>query len=580
MRSTGAIADELATTSSSARRRLLRDELLHRAARMSTDERSVAAQALASAGIASPLPAPALGVGEAWLLTHRQGRGGAVHRVRAGWRRTPPGAPLDRLEIERAYRGLLAAAGRAMRRLPHAAQPAIGVDLAASDLGVEGSSLGLSAAIAALSAIVGRPPTPATAGSAQVLEDGSLRPVAYLTAKAAALRDLVPAVSTLVVAEGQRVEEVVAASFRVVRAGRLDEAFAHFGVDLGALDAFGFDAHRQRIAAAELVGEAALGADDWLRRAEELWESAAAVEADAPALATEARIRAAHFALHAGRPDLGDAWIQAHAGQIADDSPEVRVFADGVLASGAIDRDAFDEAHARARSAVAGCDALPAPTRRQLRGIALGTHGRVHMHAGDLDAAEPLLREALAHHEAHLPLQAPRSACYLATCLRLQGRFREALAVIDGALDRIVSRADRPRLLDTTELFARLERGRVLALVGRLEEARRDLEVVLDAQDFDGAYPRLGALRDLADVYRALGEAERAEDALRRCVQVVESAAAPMVRRVAAIAVGRAIEEGWATSLGREALEAAWARAFEGGERGEARGRRLRGFVY
>ncbi len=573
MTSTEALAAELEATRSSARRRLLRDTLLDRAPRLTAAERATVARALEAAGLATVLPAPALAPGETWLLTHRAGRGGSVHRVRVARGGVATGVALDRVEIERAYRGLLAATGRAMRRVPHAVAPTLRADLGPDEVGVEGSSLGLSAAVAALSALIGRPPAPTCSGSAQVLEDGRLRPVAFLREKVAALRAELPNVTTLVVAEGQDVDADAIANLEVVRAARLDEALAAFGLDLARLDGFDHDAHARRIDDAKHVHQAA-SPDDWLLRADELLESASAVEGLDPGRAIRARVTAAHFALHGGRGDVASSRVRELRGRLDEAPPEVAAMAEIVHASALIDAEDFAEALAVSRRAVAACEALGAYDRRQLRGMALGTEGRALLHAGDRAGAEPLLRDALRHHQQHVPMEAPRSSCYLATCLRLLGRPDDALAVIDEALDRMDAHGARPRLFDTTEAYARLERARTLMALGRLDEARADLVRVMDAQESDLAYPRLGALRELACVDLMRGDTVRGDEELARCVRVVETASDPIDRQIAAVAAGRALVEGWTTSVPPSELEAAWGRAF--GEVGEVEAMRGR----
>jgi hypothetical protein len=184
------------------------------------------------------------------------------------------------------------------------------------------------------------------------------------------------------------------------------------------------------------------------------------------------------------------------------------------------------------------------------------------MRAGRLDAAESALRKALAHHEAVLPKEAPRSACYLATCLRLAGRARAAAAVTDDALAKAEKLTRRWNDAVTTQLYLHLERGRVRAALGMWAEAADDFARVCEGQPGDSRYPRLGAVRGLASALRALDRTDEADDALRACLSVARTASMPILRKVAAIAAGEALLNARPNGIPCSEIEEAWTAVF------------------
>lgn len=190
-------------------------------------------------------------------------------------------------------------------------------------------------------------------------------------------------------------------------------------------------------------------------------------------------------------------------------------------ATSSIDTDIVSAAR-NAAVAVELCAGLSGDDRAILTGQALGTHGRAVLHAGRPDEAEPLLRASMEHNCTHLEEQWPRSACYLATCLRHAGRALEALALTREALAATECHLDRWEVAHTTALYLRLERGRALAALDRLLDAVLELEQVVASQDQPAAYPRLGAHRSLADVLARLGSTD---DALQTSARVREDSA-------------------------------------------------------
>ncbi len=219
-----------------------------------------------------------------------------------------------------------------------------------------------------------------------------------------------------------------------------------------------------------------------------------------------------------------------------------------------------ERAVARADDALAACERLPAGDKAQLWGQALGTKGRSLLHAGFAEEAERWLRDAVTHHAAHRKEDEPRSATYLATCLRRLGRLGEAFAAIEHALKRL---EELPKFdtREMTKLYALLERGRIHVAVGRDIEAVADLERVRRTQGETTAYPGLGALRSLVGLLKRLGRLDEARAHLEACARVANAKQTTNVARIAAVAVGEELlSEG--PMLPREQLQRIWQDVF------------------
>ncbi|WP_433935297.1 hypothetical protein AB3662_11365 [Sorangium cellulosum] len=543
------------------------DEVLHARARVLCERHGLACPPRAEA----PLRA-----GETWLLLVGPGGQGHVVRLAAGGAGVEPG-PAAQAEGRLALHGLHAAAASRGRRIPQGvAMRGIRVRGGLSRMKIEGGSLGLSTAIATLSAALRTPPRCNVAGSAVVLPDGRLERVSFLAEKVRVLRAQWPDVDTLVVAAEQDDIDTVSGLVRVVRAPDLTAACAYFELSLESLPRCRIEERRHMLAGLRSHEQKPHDVAQWLEKSAEAWEVARAfhVEACAPE-AVEARLLAAIFASHAGDGLLSRVILADVSEEDVGSRPPLRVRKLIYLATATIDDDVVLAERTAARG-VELCAELSGDDRAVLIGQALGTHGRTLLHAGRLDEAESLLRAALEHHRDHLEEQWPRSACYLATCLRHAGRAAEALALIGEALAAAERHSEHWEVADTTALYLHLERGRALAVLGRLPDAALDLEHVVRNQDLAAAYPRLGAHRTLADVLARLGDAHEARKHLRVCVDIARGTGRQTLRRVGGVAAAEALLAA-RPLLPALDLEAAWVACFAADV---DRGHVLRTWVY
>lgn len=545
------------------RARMLIDELRDGASRVDALLREDFQRAVEEVGLPSPKFASVrLLPGETWLLLYEAPQSGCAVRLRAS---LDASIGDDRLgaEVRRAHRGLLNTAARACRRLEQPTPPTIEPDAPYGKFEIEGSSLGLSVAVATLSARLNRSPSTDVAGSAQVCEDGRLRPVEHLAEKLEALHQSWPEVARVVVATGQELRAGYRSPVELDEREHLGDAIPLFGLSLEALPHARLDDYRVRVSRFRADNAEPHDASEWERLSSVAWETSAALAADDPDKSAEAALWSALFAIHAGDPAAADALLRCVPEEITKEFPELLVRKLITSASNQIDMGKLDDAVSLAERAVSLCATVSARDRRELFGQALGTHGRALMHKGRFDAAEPLLRRALEHHRAQVPAEAPRSECYLATCLRLGDRPEEALRLVDHALTVTDEHAAKWQVAVTTRLFLRLERARISAALGRWEEATNDFVVVRDGQLVDTSYPRLGAVRGLARALRFLGRTDEADRALEACLTVVRQAADnnPVLQRVAAMAAGEALLDN-IPSRSRAELEVVWDSVF------------------
>lgn len=160
--------------------------------------------------------------------------------------------------------------------------------------------------------------------------------------------------------------------------------------------------------------------------------------------------------------------------------------------------------------------------RRHYAGIAAGARGRARMHAGRLDEALALLRDALAWNTEHLPHEAARSGVYLAMALRMRGDLDEAatvLAAAEVALDRHV-RTRLSSYASACEIYLRYERARLALVRGAPQDAAEDAAVALSMCGSDW-WPAAGLLRVEAVALRTLGDVAGADGALHALHRLV-----------------------------------------------------------
>lgn len=515
-----------------------------------------------------------LGVGEAWLLLYDASSGcGEVARVRSD-----PQGDTD-LDFETAYRGLRAMCGRMSRSFPQLDSP-LAFRRWPKKTAVTGRSLGLAACAALLSRHLSTTPRIDTAASAEVDNCGQLRKVEHLPQKIKALVEAHPEVRRVVVAMDQDSAEV--SGLELVRCARLEDALREVGLDPGHMGDAGLGDHLARVKGFEATGHGQKDSREWLELSRDAWESMHALLEVEPRAAAQAAGHAALFALHAGDGSLASKAcdvVRPYREEIPED---VRAWLAIVEATHRIDAEMVagnpDAAVASARQARDLCPPL-ASNREVLFGMALGTYGRAHMHAGRPAEAEPLLRQAYEHHRLHdgravARGEKSRSACYLATCLRLLNRAQEALGLVDEEIEHC-RRLDALPLPHETLPFLCVERGRCLLALDRPTDALSALRPVVESPT---DYPKVAAIRGTAEAYRRLGNDREAWKAMQACIGIAERSNSDLLVRVSLLAVGDALlEERHPERL--QELRPRWTKTF-GTDDAEAVRRELARWVY
>ncbi len=144
---------------------------------------------------------------------------------------------------------------------------------------------------------------------------------------------------------------------------------------------------------------------------------------------------------------------------------------------------------------------------RRMLGRAMGTLGRARMHSGDLDEALPLLAAAVDAHAAHEPYELARSRQYHAMALRMSGDPEAALAELVQAQRDLetLTRAYSPEYEASCRVFLEYELARTLVALERYEDAFAPASSAL-ADCVWQPWPQLGLLRTRAWAHRMLGQ--------------------------------------------------------------------------
>jgi tetratricopeptide (TPR) repeat protein len=489
-----------------------------------------------------PLP---LGVGEAWLLLYEGVAGvGTVARMCA--RLDVPGeallwGPEARAETRGALNGLVAALSAQHKRLPELPfRYHLSAESPTESASVTGSSLGVAACAAVISAALGVPSASTVAATACVTATGDLGRVGFLKEKLDALVRHQPGVKRLVVAESQPLPDGQW-PVEFVPCATLAEALRQFELPWEGLPVADVSTFRRYLRCFDLDDEAASAAADW----ERLADTALATYCVLSNAGVKYRAEAGNalgwwvlFSAHAGRSADLDAF-RADFAVLADAlAPHVRALVDVFAASALIDQDparAVEESRVVLEVA-RGLDR----GRETILGRALGTHGRALLHFGRPTLALPFLREAVEEHRRSDTPEVPRSLTYLATATRMAGNSNGALALCEEALDEL-SDSRRYSWATKTRAYLQLERGRCLSELQRFSEATNAFEEVVRSCEHDHEHPRSGAVRGLAAVHRTLGNHGAAAEYYRRCFSVArDMRCAKTLRQVAAMAVADA----------------------------------------
>ena len=498
--------------------------------------------------------AAALGVGETWLLLFDSARArGLTGRIRFGAARTPDEhfGPRSRHAVQTAFVALCGWTGSNLRRLPaHVDAKQFDVLLPEAHGVIEGSSLGLSSAIALTSLALGKPAPTDVAASAALCPDGSLQPVAHLEEKLAALARSQPQVSRVFVARGQP-RDHLPQSITLCDCSTLAEALSHLGLDVGALAPASLECFESRLEQLVRVeGVKTQTPERWIELAGEACEVGKALQTDVPDSAAEAFGHGALFALHAGHRELAETCHRLALNVTKEPSPAVVAWLSVVDASRLIDQAteqpaaaSFQQAIDLASDGLARAQQLSGSDQDRVLGQALGTLGRAYLHAGEPARAIAYLERGVAHHRRADPKQVARSVTYLAAALRHAGRAEEATSQIRTALVALEG-PQRWAMLETTRLYAKLELGRCLLASGKAREALTHFHDVVRGQRSDEQHPRISALRGIAAAYRQLGDAGNVTPVRDRCARVACGQHERLVRLLGAMAIGDALVAG------------------------------------
>jgi tetratricopeptide (TPR) repeat protein len=523
--------------------------------------------------------------GETYVLT-AAGTGGRVFGYRLDTR--PRAGSLDRVlsaeslvSAKQALDGLIVAMAR--DGIPAARHLTVTVPqmqfLPSPDRGIIGDSLGLSTCVCLASSLLGRPALPEVAGTADIDSTGKLQKVGAIGPKIEGLRKAYPSVKKIVIAEEE--ENVDLGEFEFVRRGNVLDALEVFGLHLRGLeeiDAPDLQKLEQRVEAFRLENDSHYELEKWLAlRSEALYIAKRLPQGE---LAATALAWAAIFATHAAEPDWAMAALRSVREEALADNPLMQTWRLIMLATTAIDNELYADAEEPCRRALLSLEKLYDVHRREIKGRVLGTVGRVHMHAGRYDEGVKWLREGVAFHQENLPREAARTACYLATCLRMGGDPEQARQVVEEALHSTETYA-RYTASTISRLYLRLERGRCRQALRRLADAAEDFEFVDREQAGEPrAHPKISAIRGLAAVYRRIpGYEKQSIQRLNVCLKLAKE----INGKPAAMAAADAIldhAEGSEPGVPVEDLWKVWLRTFEQADTTEKLRRVRDGFVY
>ncbi len=507
-------------------------------------------------------PFAPLAPGEVWLLlVDGAGKGDVARGVVQ-----PLGSARRRLAqkwVEQSIAGLAASLTVEQRTLP-AEWIGAGLDVPGDpDVQLDGASLGLAVCVGVCAAAAGVSADSHVAATAAVDADGTLKPVHQLNAKCWALREQWPQVTRVVVATEQGPVPDLD-GLTIVRAKSLRDALPHFGVEVHKLPRPTAGELKARLGQIEQEEERHQSSSRWFSLATEAWEIGRRLASLNDSRVSEARVLAALLASHAGENETAVRRLREISD--ADCNPSILARKYVFLGSCSID-GAPKEAIAHAQRGLAEAQALTyADHKVGLLGRAHGTLGRAYMAAGRWAEAERHLRLGLEHHEDHAPGEAARSACYVSCCLRMAGRAEDALGFADDALSLAGEHADGSDSARTSVAYARLERGRALEALGRLDEAVADLSRVVEANVDEESYPALGGRRSLVSTLREAGRVDEAREMLLICERVARGTASLTLRKVGAVAAAEELRTarraGEGTLLPSSDLEAAWRECF------------------
>lgn len=435
---------------------------------------------------------------------------------------------------------------------------------------VTGPSLGLAVAIAVVSSWKGRAPPEDVAATAAVDSEGKLGPVGGLEGKVRALAARWPNVKRLVVAKRQHVPGEFLGE--VVACDTIWEALAAFGLvpTVAELPADDADVLKHRVEGFSAV-ENQLGHDPrgWVAIATEAEIAAEALASlGEPALAARAASWSLLFRLHAGDPRPGEILGRFECERwLSEMEPAPAAWVRIIQATNAVDRDPVS-ALPFADDAILRAGELRGDSRRELWGRAVGTKGRVLMHAGRSEEALTFLRDAAEFHSRERAREAARSLCYEATCLRKLGRLADARDRAERGIELAISIGGAGA--ESTARYLNLELGRILMDLAELDGAEVAFLRATDRlRPDDVEDPHVRALRGLAAVHRRRRRADVAGPLLERVLAVAEACERSFAQlaSVAFDGAGEALldeRDGFESGVPLERLHACWSRGGPG----------------
>jgi tetratricopeptide (TPR) repeat protein len=400
---------------------------------------------------------------------------------------------------------------------------------------VDGASLGAAAAAAFLSLWANRT---ASSGvlSAEIMtldESGKLLPVEEVDAKAGAVAALG---EKLWVASAQA---TVGAS-NVERADSLRDALLATGIlREGEREGIEVAVDAQRWTVLKLQQEIERGVQDvnfqelapseaWDTLAARLVVLTRALEKSTPAAReiVHGRVAAALAFLHAARLEEARSLLAGLQGQLSD-HPDLSAYLEVVNSAALTDDlvpwdDHVTAAVGRLESIVSDTNrAVPRSVAARTRCLALGTMGRLHLHRArddkDREHARMLLTQSIEEwRRLGFPQELPRSQTYLANCLRLSGRARDAIAVLEDALAGLEQvKAFSLAYEQSTAVFVTYELSRALLAAGEVDAAievgRRTLDAARGRRGLE-VWPGIGVARSLLAALSVRGgQADHAE---------------------------------------------------------------------
>lgn len=393
--------------------------------------------------------------------------------------------------------------------------PGIQVDI------VDGSSVGVAAALAFASLWTGTPIPRDLAVTGAVSPTGDVLPVGYVYEKATRLRDTTPERLRLVVAS-RNADDASGVAVEVLPVGGIADVLAAAGIrpqhaKQSSPSVSSCELRlNQLITAVQTGNPSGRHAHAWREIGDDLaWLVKALSQAPTRINLIEARCWTALAYLHAAVRSSAK-WILTGVDPRAVPRIDTRTLLDVITAEDAIDHRAVTSDVLS--SLVQDIEELGnSDGSSPMLGYALGTLGRAHMHGGNAEAAIPFLRRALKHHQEFQPWEAARSRIYLSMALRLARDSSAALEHLYAANEELGSstRQYSPQYELSCRMYHQYERARALLALERYPEAERAASEAEEGARWTN-WPLLGILRTRAWALRMMGRDAEADHDVER----------------------------------------------------------------